>query len=387
MHIVGGLYREQCCIPEWNALFGSGGRAAAAIASFSPGSTLHTYVEDFSSEEISAIKKLGVEMRLNPRHSAIVFSYFHPLSKPYVLPEPSKIQPQESINVSESAVLRFGFLEGDAVVDGNRVVYDPQTWRNPESFSSNGSNANKLAIVLNEIEIQSLSGLSDLSLAASKLIESENATVVVVKRGSRGAKIFEQGGQTISIPAYRSSRVFKIGTGDVFSAIFAHYWAEKKSPVSEAADIASRSVAAYCSTGELPLKDNKLYHLKPIKYVDSGSVLLLGAVNTIGQRYTMEEARFVLEELGIKVSCPSLDGDRNSKTKAALIIAEGLSKKAVSQINLEITGMPIVVLQQKKVKALDELIKERHAKVIDDFTSAIYFSAWAAEESTISTSP
>lgn len=32
MIVVGGLYRERCISPEWNHLYGSGGRAAAALA-------------------------------------------------------------------------------------------------------------------------------------------------------------------------------------------------------------------------------------------------------------------------------------------------------------------------------------------------------------------
>ena len=43
MEIAGGVYRELCCIPKWDAIFGSGGRAAAAVASLSPDSVLHTY--------------------------------------------------------------------------------------------------------------------------------------------------------------------------------------------------------------------------------------------------------------------------------------------------------------------------------------------------------
>ncbi|MGA9671374.1 MAG: hypothetical protein WBQ94_19335 [Terracidiphilus sp.] len=52
MHIVGGFYREICYIPPWNAVFGSGGRAAAAVSRLSPGSVLHTYAEDFECEAV-----------------------------------------------------------------------------------------------------------------------------------------------------------------------------------------------------------------------------------------------------------------------------------------------------------------------------------------------
>ena len=352
-----------------------------AVSALSPGSALHSYIEDLDDESIALFEKQGIEMHLKLRPSKIEFTYFHPLSTPVMQPEADETLKQESIHVSADAILRFGFIEGDAVVDGNRVVYDPQTWRNPDTFDSNGSTAKELAIVLNEAEVKAISGIQDLSLAGSQLLESARATVVVVKRGSKGAMVFGKGGQTVSVPAYRSNRVFKIGTGDVFSSAFAYHWAEKRLPIGEAADIASRSVAAYCNDGKLPLTDSKLSHLVPIQYISPGSVLLIGAINTIGQRYTMEEARFVLKELGVMVSCPSLDGGRNPEAKAALIITEGLNNESIRRIKTEISGLPLVILQQNGTQALEELLMEENAVIIDDFTSAIYFSAWAAEES------
>ena len=352
-----------------------------AVSALSPGSTLHSYIEDLDDESIALFEKQGIEMHLKQRPSKIEFIYFHPLSTPVMQPEADEILKQESIHVSADAVLRFGFIEGDAVVDGNRVVYDPQTWRHPDTFDSNGSKAKELAIVLNEAEVKAISGIDDLSLAGPQLLESASATVVVVKRGSKGAMVFEKDGQTVSVPAYRSKRVFKIGTGDVFSSSFAYNWAEKRLPIGEAADIASRSVAVYCNDGKLPLTNSKLSHLEPIHYVSPGSVLLLGAINTIGQRYTMEEARFVLKGLGIRVSCPPLDGGKILEAKAALVITEGLNHEAVGQIKTEITGLPSVILQQNGTQAIEELLMEDNAVTIDDFASAIYFSAWTAEES------
>lgn len=382
MHIVGGLYREQCCVPAWDALFGSGGRASAAVSTLSPGSVLHTYAEDFDCEGVASLKKLGIEMRLSPRPSAIVFAYFHPLSRPHIQPPPDEIEPQPEIQVSGDAVLRFGFLEGDAIVDARRAVYDPQTWRNPAPFGANGSVAKELAIVLNELELRSATGLIDLNSAASHLMEHQRAEVVVVKGGIRGATVFERGGRAFSVPAYRSSRVFKIGTGDVFSAIFAHYWAEKGLQAVDAADIASRSVASYCSTGRLPLTDDELRHRVPIKFKAPGLVLLEGAVDTLGQRYTMEEARFVLRELGVEVFCPALDATLSPTAKAVIVLTEGLGGNAAKHIRTKAAGLPVVVLQEGGVQELDVFADGNDVTIIDDFTSALYFAAWAASEST-----
>lgn len=380
MHIVGGFYREQCCIPAWDAMFGSGGRAATAVSTLSPGSVLHAYVEDFESKGIASIKKLGIVMRLSQRPTPIVFAYFHPLSRPHIQPPPDEIERQPIIHVSGDAVLRFGFLEGDAIVDARRAVYDPQTWRNPVSFGANGSVARELAIVLNELELRSATGLDDPKLAALHLMEHQGAEVVVVKRGIRGATVFERGGRTFTVPVYRSSRVFKIGTGDVFSAIFAHYWGEKKMPPGDAADIASRSVAAYCSVGHLPLADEEIFHRVPINFIAPGSVILEGAVDTLGQRYTMEEARFILSDLGVEVFCPALGGAMNPTAKAVLVLADGLDDEAAKDIRARFPVTPIVVLQESALKQMKTLVDGANVIVIDDFTSALYFAAWAAAE-------
>lgn len=380
MHIVGGLYREQCCIPEWDAVFGSGGRAAASVSALSPGSILYTYSEDFNSEGVASLKELGIEVRLRPRPTSIVFSYFHPLSRPHIQPPPDEIEWQPKIQVSGDAVLRFGFLEGDAIVNARRAVYDPQSWRNPVPFGANGSVASELAIVLNELELRSATGLVELKAAALKLMVDQEAEVVVAKGGIRGATVFERGGRSTPVPAYRSSRVFKIGTGDVFSAIFTHFWAEKRLSAADAADIASRSVATYCSAGRLPLNAEEFRDLVPIRFTAPGSVLLEGAVGTLGQRYTIEEARFVLRELGVKVFCPALDGTINPTATSVLVLAEGLGDEAVKQIRTKAAGMPVVILRESGVKTASALSDGADATVIDDFTSALYFAAWAAAE-------
>ncbi|MCC4113882.1 carbohydrate kinase family protein [Aromatoleum toluclasticum] len=381
MHIAGGLYRELCHMPAWDAVFGSGGRAAAAVAKLSPGSTLHTYAEDFESPDVTSLEELGIEMRLSPRPTAVVFAYFHPLSRPHVQPPPDEIVRQPIIHVSGNAVLRFGFLEGDAVVDARRAVYDPQTWRDPVQFGANGSVAGELAIVLNELELRSAAGLDDLSSAASCLIERQGAAVIVVKRGTRGAIVFERGGRVAQVPAYRSSRVFKIGTGDVFSAIFAHHWAETGLPAVEAADVASRSVAAYCGSARLPLANDALRDQESVNSTSPGTVALVGSVVTIGQRYTIEEARFVLRELGVEVTCPALDGRPCMDAAAVLVLADGLGDDGVEQMRrAQSVGTPIVVLREGCAREMDTLVGETAVKVTDDFASALYFAAWAAAE-------
>src|SRR3546814_8104813 len=50
LSIVGGFYIERCIEPQWDEIFGSGGRAAAAITSTGVSVRFHTYVTDRSAE-------------------------------------------------------------------------------------------------------------------------------------------------------------------------------------------------------------------------------------------------------------------------------------------------------------------------------------------------
>lgn len=43
--IVGGVYRERCVEPLWDAIYGSAGRALAATTQIAPGARLVSYVE------------------------------------------------------------------------------------------------------------------------------------------------------------------------------------------------------------------------------------------------------------------------------------------------------------------------------------------------------
>jgi sugar/nucleoside kinase (ribokinase family) len=79
----------------------------------------------------------------------------------------------------------------------------------------------------------------------------------LAKCGVRGALVIEPGRYPSGVPAYHSERVFKIGTGDIFSAAFAYYWMEKGLAPRDAADRASHTVASYTEapTSSLQARD------------------------------------------------------------------------------------------------------------------------------------
>ncbi len=382
MDIAGGFYREICEVPHWNATFGSGGRAAAAVSALSPSSILHTYVAASMETGARGIEALGIAVRRHQIDTAIAFAYFHPLSSPHIEPRRSMIAVADPISVHGEAILRFGFVEGDAVVHGGRVVYDPQTHHAPAPFSANGSRARSLALVMNELEIGTMEETGDVGIAAGRAMDRQGADVVVVKAGIRGATVFERGAAPRHVPAFRSSRVFKIGTGDVFSAIFAFHWAEAGMPAYEAALLASQSVAAYCETRTLPLPADDHAPLIPLSSHTPGPIEIAGAVDTIGRRWTMEEARFRLRELGLTAWAPSLGDEmpKNAASGALLVLGEGTDRSTDERMRSAIrTDLPVVVLDEGSDLPGDPRsgAPARFTRT-DDFASSLYLVAWAA---------
>lgn len=366
MEIAGGLYRELCEVPFWNAVFGSGGRAAATVASLSPGSVLHTYGDNNNMSAWNHLVQLGVKLEIKQTDTSFAFAYFHPLSKPFIEPTPNSHPKQPSLQVYGKTVLRFGMLEGDATVDADRAIYDPQSACAADSFGANGSKASQLALIMNETEAQSID-------QARSMLVSDKASAVVVKQGPRGATVLGPDYET-HIPAYRSTRIFKIGSGDVFSAVFAHYWGEIDLSPAEAADRASRLVAAYCDTQSFPGEQTNMGNSQPVKSGPAGPILLEGAVNTIGRRYAVEEARFRLEELGMTVFAPVL-GDRpdSQVPTVTLRIADGLR----TSINTCRKQRTIVILDEQRAE-LKTNSQNESVIVTDDFVTALYFAAWEA---------
>ncbi|MDY7069848.1 hypothetical protein PsexTeo8_65280 [Pseudomonas extremaustralis] len=384
MHIVGGLYRELCDIPFWDSTMGSGARAALAAISLSPNIEFTTYASPPDRPAITALRSKGIIATIHARPSPIVFAYFHPLSSPHLEPARDKIVRLPSLQVSGEAVLRFGFLEGDAIVTAGRAVYDPQTWRDPQPFAANGSNANELALVMNELEMREATGIKDIDQAARHLIETQKAQVIVVKKGAWGASVYEADGTVSNVPAYRSGKIFKIGTGDIFSAVFAFYWAEKKLRPVQAADLASRSVSLYCETYDFQFDQASLELRQPVLAKAGATIRLEGRVETIGQRFTMEEACFALRELGMCVVCPELAlGSGSSSADATLVINDGLSPESLARItNDQVKGTPIIELCA--TSKTSRLIPANPWST-DDFTTAMYYSAWAAGTMIINT--
>jgi hypothetical protein len=372
MDVVGGLYVEECMVPEINQLFGSGGRAAAILSELTNNIALHTYYESDDKKINEFEQNFSIKIHREARASAIKFTYFHPLSTPIISPE---IETLPSLEIEGDVVLQFGFMEGDSVVKASRAIFDPQTWRKKAIFSSNGSSAKNLAIVLNELELSSSTSSGDAKAQATELLQLNKANVIVVKMGIKGCLVVENG-NSFHIPAFKSSFVNKIGTGDIFSAVFAFYWGEKRWDAYDAALSASKYVACYGESKGLPLNLSILTKLLPIKVNHLGKVLIVGAKGGISNQYLIEESKYVLSQIGVNAIFSF--GFENIADEITAILILGDTYRQIDSIKLESYTKKVVVLDSCEKDWSSKKNRPENIEITSDFTTAIYCVAWAS---------
>ena len=388
--VVGGVYRELVTWPAWDQIYGSAGRAAVAVNGHVEGVDLHYYSsqENLATFDLAS-EAFGINSHKYPASQAISFSYTHCLSTPTISPPLARIQQNSAISVTGDRVLRFGILEGTAIVDADYCVYDPQSPITPEPFGANGSRARHLAIVCNRTELAALTGESDVSIAASVLLE--DAEVVVVKSGAAGAFVYDKAGSH-SVPAFQSEAVWTVGSGDVFAAIFAAYWAVHGLPPSEAALLASKAVASYAGTMSLPTPSKADLVSSELTPVTSkpAKVYLASPFFTISQRWLVDEARTHLKEMGLAVFSPLHDigpGPAEKVAPADLLamndctimfaLIDGLDSGTIFEIGYaRAKGKKVYALAQATGEEDLKMIVGSGCKVFSDYVTAIYQTAW-----------
>jgi hypothetical protein len=369
MIVTGGCYTELCKMPDWEVVRGSGGRAAIALAQLGCVVELRTYYSSDHPQRLSSIEMAGVTVRTEKRIADIAFSYLHPLATPYIYPR--LIDKHAFLEVASDKVLRFGFLEGDAKVCAETAVYDPQS-SDGALFTANGSTANKLAIVLNERELQQIGQNTDLAKAAKIFFDQDGASVVVAKCGVKGALVIEPGRYPSWVPAYHSERVFKIGTGDIFSAAFAYYWMEKGLAPRDAADRASHTVASYTEAPTSSLQACVSISRKPAARPRAIVGIIADQVS-LADAWLYEETVSRLAELGAEsFHVSSLSGPHPARATDFLLLADTIND--VTSVNQGPLPARLTVFQQRDGHGLSTISPKM--RITDDYTTALYWVCW-----------
>jgi hypothetical protein len=390
--VVGGVYHEQCIWPDWDQIFGSGGRAATALSTHVAKVTLHTYArDDVAQEFVKTAELFNFHLVPHPTATGISFEYVHCMSTPVVRPALARIPKLPPIDVAAEAVLRFGMLEGSAQVDAKWCVYDPQSAFHPEPFDENGSKAEHLAIVANRSEIVAMGKDANPDVAAARLL-ARGAEVVVVKSGPAGAFVHTSGGAKTHIPAYQSSQVWTVGSGDVFAAIFAGRWAVHHDSPDIAAELASRAVASYAETMALP--SERVFELQKAQRTPAttvpGKVYLASPFFNLGQRWLVDEAHRCLTELGLDVFSPVHDvghgpahevGPADIKAlkecDRVFAILDGLDAGTVFEVGYaRAESKPVYALAQAVSEENLKMVTGSGSNVFFDFVTALHHTAW-----------
>lgn len=389
MIIVGGTYRERTSYPPTNFLFGSGLKAAASLANLSKNITLFSLV---SEEELSEAKCIaatyGITANFLIRKKPITFSYVTPLAKPYIS---GALQQKISISAKGPVVLAFGMLEATPNIKADRLIFDPQSPSETIIPNNITEQARSLAIVLNSHEINEITGIKDHEKAARKLIKKTRAKVVVIKRGALGALVINSKNATW-VGAHPTEYVWPIGSGDVFSAVFAWAWGEKKYSPLQAAKLASAGAAFWCGSNTLQLSKNLPKNLGQLNRAikpKNTKIYLAAPFFSVSETWLVEVAREALLNLGAQVFSPLHDVGRGQDevAKKDLIGLEKCST-VLALLDGEDTGTLFevghAIAQKKNVIAFTnfndswrfKMLRGSEIKIYDNLSTAIYQAIW-----------
>lgn len=395
LHVVGGTYLERCLFPEWNELFGSGLRAAITVKNLGCEVTFHTYVGQDDAATLKARAAIGgFEVSFREVSETVGFDYFHGLSNPVITPPPHVVEPALPIELTAENILRYGFIEGDSIVHGDYVVYDPQSPQKPELFKSNGSTAKRLTMVTNRTEGEALTGERDPERIAECLIEAQDCQSVVIKCGSHGCVVAEEG-RLDRVPAFRTDHVWPIGSGDVFAAAFAKGWAIDRQPARNAAELASKATAFFCNSMSLEFAKDfpASFQFPPIEAKAPAApkrVYLAGPFFSMSQIWLIEQTLDALRSQGFKVFSPlhhvgrgpaeqvygkDIDGILNSDLVFACV--DGLDSGTIFEVGYaRAIRKPVVAFVQNETPEDLKMLEGSGCVLERDFVTAIYKAFW-----------
>ena len=396
--IVGGTYQETCYWPVWNELFGSGWRAVRVIRALCPDVQInyHTVGDELAEKMLkvyAASEKLNYS--LTKIDAPIGFYYNHPLATPIIQ---GGRQECYHLSVSGRHVVAFGMLEATAQIEGEWVVYDPQSPGKPLPFRAQGGKAEHLALVLNKSEARRLSGETELEAIKKALFEKEGCECLVVKCGAEGARVYASAeDEGTVIPVYKTCHVWPIGSGDVFTTVFAYYWFAG-SKATEAALNASRAVAAYCEgQGDVDrvadaVREGTTYEEFVAK--KKGQVYLAGPFFTLSQKLFVSECRNLLRAMGVDVFSPYHDvGEGKAEDVApkdiehlkdcscVFAIVDGLDSGTLFELGYAVSlGMKVVAYVENETEGALKMLAGTGCDIEKDFSTAMYKTSWYAAE-------
>ena len=400
--VIGGAYLEECAFPTRSICQGSGARAAAILASLGAQVSLHSFTGPSKCHFEEIARNLKFKLIARDKQTDISFHYSHPLARPQIFPTSVSIEEQSNETVKAKNVLVFGMIEGRIPVHADRAVYDPQDGINSKHYTDNGSSANELALVVSYSEGAALTGKLIPTEIAACLLMQPNVVTAIVKCGPQGALVATPN-EMKWIGAFPSGRVYKIGSGDVFSAAFAFAWLTKGSSALLSAWFASRIVAAYVECGMdsidalavqgywddankgLIERTNSVARIIP-----TSQIYLAGPFFTTAQRWAVDEARAALRDMGFRVFSPVHDVGLGSsdevvqedlfelgRSQVVLALLDGMDTGTIFEIGYaRANGIPVIAVAESARDSDLTMLFGSGCSVVDDYSTGIYYACW-----------
>jgi len=334
------------------------------------------------------------------RDEKVGFTYLTPISSPAINGPNSRVEePPYLLPDGEQTALVFGMIEapnGEIKVSAETIVYDPQRPRDAEPLELSGLTASRFIVVANRNEVRRLGGNEDLLKAAEQILADQPKVVgVITKRGAAGCLVSQRDGKNVDhqrVGAHPTSRVWPIGSGDVFSAGFAHA-IDMGRTLNEAAELGSAATAHWCSTQNPAISEAILggnYDEIPLPILPSmPQVYIAAPFFTVGERWLVETVYDELFSLGVQrwspvhevgfgdleVAKKDLDGLLASDVVLALL--DHADPGTVFEVGYAVSqGIPVVgyaeTLSHEGVKMMAGTQVELHR----DLSTACYRAAW-----------
>jgi len=403
LDIVGGLYGEECAYPRRQMFRGSGGRAAAFMSTIIESVRLHSS----AGKELTPIfeelaYKFGFELSNEPKDSDAWFRYRHPLARPDIHFDMNQSYSIKTTEVHADKLLVYGMLEGRPKTTSEWAVYDPQDGSKSQPFEFNGSSAKHLALIVSYSEGKALTGESKVLDIASKLIAGNGVEVVIVKCGPKGAFV-SIGQQAKWVKPIPSKKVYKIGSGDIFSAAFAYSWMLKNNDPFYAACFASYMTSQYVETGQDRINATQISFIETElsnglgKFISDieidipkSHVYLAGPFFNTAQQWLIDEVREALLDMGFNVFSPIHDVGIGSPFEVApkdlfsleeagvvLAVVDGLDSGTLFEIGYARgIQIPVVVIAESVQEKDLCMIIGSGCEVSNDLTTGVYAACW-----------
>lgn len=382
MIVVGGSYTESVIYPSRTSAFmGSGLRAADVLED-----QVELLITMATIEEASVINDRGISARLVYRPNPVHFEYLDPSLRPDVmgLPVPVAIP---AVSQPGGDVLAFGLAEAPNGYDvsARRVVFDPQAPGSLQPDVLERIDADSLTVCANRAEARLLTGLNSPMEAASALLDMPRVNAVVVKCGALGYVVADET-QTLWRHAQPSLYVNSLGSGDIFSSVFAREWFADAS-IFDAAERANMEVSRRAGgAGARHLSSPALHP----GY--SPKVYLAGPFFTLGERWLVDRARAALDGLGARVFSPihdvgpggievaQIDLDALDDCDVVLALLDGFDPGTIYEAGWAAReNIPIVGFSSENHPKEAKMLVGMGAEIHDDLTSAMYRAIWAGQ--------